>query len=128
MHRIFRLPIFFGIIIFGACKSSRMHTTGPFTGKVIGSICSQYTIQLVSGDMDPAHYVETWKRSTDDSVYHKVFAVSNYCYFNTQGLQKGDVFQFRLLSDKPKENCAVCLIYEPTPSVSNTIEVIQSNK
>lgn len=128
MHRIFQLPLFFGILICGACKSSRMHSSGPFTGKVMGNICSQYTIQLVSGDMDPARYVKTWKHSMNDSVYHNVFAVSNFCYFSKQGLEKGDTFQFNLLPDSAKESCVVCLIYEPTPPVSNTIRVIQTNK
>jgi len=126
MRRILQLPLFFGIIIFG-CKATRTHSTGPFTGKVIGSICSQYTIQLVSGDMDPARYVKTWKHSMNDSVYHNVFALNNFCYFSTQGLQKGDVFQFKLLPDSARQSCAVCLIYEPTPPVTNSIEVIHKN-
>ena len=128
MRRIFQLPLFFGIIIFAACKPSRTHSSGPFTGKVIGSICSQYTIQLVSGDMDPARYVRTWKHSMNDSVYHNVFALNNFCYFSTLGLQKGDVFQFRLITDSAKESCAVCLIYEPTPPIYNSIKVVQTNK
>ena len=128
MHRIFSLPLFFGIILFGACKPSRHHSSGPFTGKVIGGICSQYTIQLIDGDMDPARYVKTWKNNMTDSVYHNVFAVANYCYFNTQNLQKGDVFQFNLLADSAVQNCAVCLIYEPIPPVANTIRVIRTNK
>ena len=127
MRRLFHLPVLFGIIFF-ACKPSRNHSSGPFTGKVIGSICSQYTIQLISGDMDPSRYLKTWKNAQNDSTYHNVFAVSNFCYFSTQGLQKGDTFQFRLLHDSTKESCAVCLIYEPTPDVQNTIKVIQAVK
>ena len=128
MHRIFQLPLFFGIIIFCACKSTRMHTSGPFTGKVLGNICSQYTVQLISGDMDPARYVKTWKNTNNDSVYHNVFAINNFCYFNTFNLQKGDVFEFNLLPDSAKENCVVCLAYEPVPPISNTVKVIQTVK
>ena len=128
MRRIFQLPLFFGIIIFAACKPTRPHGSGPFTGKVVGSICSQYTIQLISGDMDPARYVKNWKHSGNDSVYHNVFALNNFCYFNTLHLQKGDVFEFRLLPDSAKESCVVCLAYEPTPPISNTIKVIQTVK
>ena len=127
MRRILQLPLFFGIILFGACKPSRQHSSGPFTGKVIGGICSQYTIQLIAGDMDPARYVKTWKNNMTDSIYHNVFSVSNYCQFNGQHLQNGDVFQFRLLSDIPVQNCAVCMIYSPTPPVSNAIQVTQTN-
>src|SRR3569832_472393 len=105
MRSIFFLPALFGIIFFGACKPSRNHSSGTFTGKVIGNICSQYTIQLVAGDMDPARYLKTWKNSQSDSTYHNVFAVSNFCYFNTQGLQKGATFQFRLLPAAGKANC-----------------------
>ena len=105
-----------------------MHTSGPFTGKVLGNICSQYTVQLISGDMDPARYVKTWKNTNNDSVYHNVFAINNFCYFNTFNLQKGDVFEFNLLPDSAKENCVVCLVYEPVPPISNTVKVIQTVK
>ncbi len=128
MHRLFQLPLFFGILFFGACKPSRIHSSGPFTGKVIGTICSQFTVQLISGDMDPSRYVGTWKNTMTDSVYHKVFAVRNYCYFGARGLQKGDVFQFTVEADSARENRVVCLIYEPTPPVSNTVKVIQTIK
>jgi len=126
MHRILQLPILFGIILFCACKPSRNHSSGPFTGKVIGDICSQYTIQLVSGDMDPSRYVKNWQQG--DSVYHNVFAVTNYCYFSKQGLNKGDVFQFYLLPDSGQQNCVVCLIYAPRPDIYNTIKVASAAK
>ena len=128
MRSIFHLPALFGILLFGACKPSRNHSSEPFTGKVIGDICSQYTIQLISGDMDPARYLKTWKNTQTDSIYHNVFSVSNYCDFGKQGLQKGDIFQFRLLHDGPAQSCVACLIYEPTPDVHNTIKVIQTVK
>ena len=128
MHRILTLSIVLGIIFFCACKPSRTHRSGPFTGKVLGDICSQYTIQLVSGDMDPARYVKDWKNEQTDSVYHNVFAVANYCDFNKSGLRNGDVFQFYLLSDSTPQNCAVCLIYSPRPNLYNTIKVISTSK
>lgn len=128
MRQIFQLPLFIGIVLLGACKPSRNHSSGPFTGKVIGNICSHYTIQLIEGDMDPARYLKTWKNDMTDSVYHNVFSVANYCYFNTQNLQQGDVFQFNLIADSAVQNCVVCLIYEPTPSIANTIRVIHTNK
>jgi hypothetical protein len=128
MRSIFYLPALFGILFFAACKPSRHHSSGPFTGKVIGSICSQYTIQLIAGDMDPARYLKTWKNVQNDSTYHNVFAVGNYCDFGKQGLQKGDTFHFRLLRDSAVQSCVICLIYEPTPDVHNTIQVVQTVK
>ncbi|MBN8854214.1 MAG: hypothetical protein BGO55_07455 [Sphingobacteriales bacterium 50-39] len=122
MHRIFQLPFLFGILFF-ACKPSRMHPSGPYTGKVVGDICSQYTIQLLSGNMDPARYVKNWKNPSTDSIYHNVFSLKNYCDFNRLGLHRGDTFQFSLIPDSTVQNCAVCLIYAPTPPISNSIKV-----
>ena len=128
MRSLLHLPALFGILLFAACKPSRNHSSGPFTGKVIGDICSQYTIQLISGDMDPARYLKTWKNTQNDSTYHNVFALSNFCDFGKYGLHKGDTFQFRLLPDSHAQSCVSCLIYEPTPDVHNMIQVIQTEK
>lgn len=128
MHRLLSLPILFGIIFFCACKPSRTHLSGPFTGKVIGGICSQYTIQLVSGDMDPARYVKTWKNDMTDSTYHNVFGLSNYCYFDQQNLHTGDTFQFYLVKDSVQQSCVVCFAYAPTPPIKNTIRVVSAAK
>jgi len=122
MHRIFQLPFLFGILFF-ACKPSRMHSSGPYTGKLIGGVCGNYTIQLVSGDMDPSRYVKTW--SSNDTVYHNVFAINNSCSFGSYGLHPGDVFKFYLITEPPVNNCALCQIYYATPPISNFIKVSQ---
>jgi len=122
MHRLFQFPFLFGVLFF-ACKPSRMHSSGPYTGKVLGDLCSQYTIQLVSGDMDPARYLKSWKNPSNDSVYHNVFSLKNYCDFSKLGIHRGETFQFTLVPDTAVQDCAVCEIYSPTPSLSNSIKV-----
>ena len=128
MHRLFQLPLFFGILFFGACKPSRMHSSGPFTGKLLTGVCSQYMVQLVSGDLDPSKYVAAWEHPVNHKIYHNVFAIRNECYFGTTNVNIGDVFQFTVEADSARENCVVCFIYEPTPPVSNTVKVIQTIK
>ena len=128
MHRILSLPILFDIIFFCACKPTKVHPSGTFTGKVIGDICSQYTIQLVSGDMDPARYVKTWKNEQTDTTYHNVFSLSNFCYFDQQNLHRGDTFQLSLIKDSAQQTCVVCFAYSPTPPIKNTIRVVSAAK
>ena len=128
MHRIFHLPVLFGIILLCACKSSRVHPSGTFTGKLLSVVCAQYMVQLVSGDMDPAHYLKSWEHPYSHKVYHNVFSLKNPCYFDSTGVKIGDTFQFDVLPDSTDRTCVVCFVYEPTPPVRNTIRVVSSAK
>jgi hypothetical protein len=118
MRRILQLPLLFGIITFGACKPSKMHSSGPFTARLISSICGWNMVQLVSGNMDPARYSKEW---TYDHIYHNVFGITNSCYFSSAGLHIGDTFQFKLGADTVRDNCAMCLAVGPVPPISNVV-------
>jgi len=114
-----RLLILIFIVALSACKPSRMHSSGPFTAKLLTAVCGWYTVQLVSGDMDPARYQKDW--TYQDQVYHNVFGITNSCYFTSAGVGIGDTFQFTLGNDSKRDNCAMCLAVGQVPPVFNVV-------
>ena len=126
MHRIFQFPLFFGIFFF-ACKPSKgVYPNGPFTGKVVSHICTYYSIEILSGNMDPARYSKTWQDM--DGIYHNIFSAKNFCYLDTLGLYQNDTFEFYLIPDTSTQNCEACQVFEPLPPIYNSIKVTKINK
>lgn len=128
MRRSIVLPALSAVLfIFSAACSRNDGEYGKvFKGKFLFSgICSNYTIQLLEGDMPPGKIAASWKLKATDSIsYSNVFAVSNTCDFDKYKLRQGDIFTFRL-DPSPVTGCAVCDAYFPTPPVRNAIRNIK---
>lgn len=95
--------------------------TSTFTGKlVINAPCGNFVIQVLSGPIDSVQLVKSWKDTANDSVYTNVFTVANKCGFPQYGLVQGDVFTFKLVLPPriSMDNCLLCMVYYPTPSIS----------
>lgn len=95
-------------------------------GKLIShGFCGNYAVQLLEGRMPPGTFNASWKHPYTDIVYTNVFTVSNSCSFSHNRLVQGDIFSFQLDSITDSQNCAVCLMAEPTPPAQDAIKNVQ---
>lgn len=129
MARPTLLP-FLLLLLLTCSFTCRRETLGTsLTGKlVIDAACSHYVVQLIQGSTDSTKVVDTWKNTANDSVYNHVFTVANVCNFGAMGLSQGDIFTFEIDPEMPMEDCAVCLIFYPTPPVAHAVKNIQKVK
>jgi len=95
---------------------------------VLNGACGNYVIQVLEGTIDPGKIVASWKNPQTDSVFTNVFTAGNSCNFEGNNLVQDDIFTFQLDATPPPQNCAHCLIYVPTPPVSNAIKNVQKVK
>ena len=86
----------------------------------IRGICLNYTIQLVSGEIDKDLIEGEWVDEMTGTVYNDVFALQNVCDFPS-GIEEGETFDFIVNKSPENQKCAVCLAYRPTPSKSISI-------
>ena len=97
----------------------------PLTGKlVLNGPCGQYVVQVLSGNIDSARIVKSWT-IPGDTNYSNVFAVSNSCTFGEYKLSRNDVFTFALNDTSYVQTCMLCMIYSPTPGISNIVSHVQ---
>jgi hypothetical protein len=83
--------------------------------------CMNYTIAIIDGNIDTSLVQSSWKDENTGIAYKNVFALASKCNFpNT--INQGDEFNFVL--DTAAQNCAVCMMYYPTPSKKLTIRVL----
>ncbi|GGB04378.1 hypothetical protein [Puia dinghuensis] len=109
------------------CQPGKIESP-TLTGKlVIDGPCSNYVIQVLSGNIDSSKIVASWKDSTfgHDTTYTNVFTVSDFCTFGNNHLSQGDVFTFRITDSVPVQTCMQCLIYVPTPQKRNAVIDVQ---
>jgi len=127
MKRTMFLPIIM-LLFAGAgfnCQPSKIKPAS-LTGKlVINKPCGHYVIQVLSGDVDPGFLVKSWRDSITNTSYSNVFTVANSCNFTGSGLSPNDVFTFKINDTSFVQNCMLCMIFYPTPVVSNTVSDIQ---
>ena len=86
----------------------------------IKGICLNYTIQLVSGEIDKDLIESEWVDEMTGTDYNDVFALQNVCDFPS-GIEEGEIFDFIVNKSPENQKCAVCLAYRPTPSKSISI-------
>ena len=96
----------------GACYKGRLE---------IKALCSNYTIQLLEGAIDPSKIEASWTDEHTGKVYTNVFALGSPCNFPST-LKEGDEFYFTLAA--PGQNCAVCQAYYPKPAKALSITVV----
>lgn len=97
------------------------------TGKLVAiGGCGQIVIGVLSGNIDPAKVLASWKDPSTGNVYSNVFCVGNVCSFGAAGLSPGDVFTFGLDPAPPAQTCAICnAILANFPTVFNAIKGMQ---
>lgn len=114
------------VVGFSACGSAG-NTSGKTKYKArfeVAGICSNYTFSVIEGNIDTSQVVAEWKDPQTGELYKNAFAVANPCLL-PQGLKKGDTFYFVIDEDPPKNECAVCLAYYPTPEKRLNIKIVQ---
>jgi len=108
------------------CRPSAELPSGMLKGKlVINKPCGNFVVQVIGGDIDPTRLLKTWTDSVGDTTYSNVFRVANACNFGGAGLLQNDIFQFKLNDTLIGQNCMLCMIFYPTPAVSNTVSHIK---
>jgi hypothetical protein len=108
------------------CRPNVELPPGFIKGKlVVNGPCGNYVVQVVEGDIDPSRLLKTWTDSVRDTTYTNVFRVANACDFGGARLLQNDIFQFKLNDTVIVQNCMLCMIFYPTPAVSNTVSHIQ---
>lgn len=86
----------------------------------IKGVCLNYTIQLVSGEIDKDLLESEWVDEMTSTAYNNVFALQNVCDF-PNGIEEGETFDFIVNKNPENQKCVVCLAYRPTPSKSISI-------
>lgn len=104
------------------CNKENATTSQCFRGRLeIKGICSNYTIKLLEGNMDPAKYVANWTDEVTNKSHTNVFALGSPCTF-PERIKEGEEFYFTL--DTSTQNCNVCMAYYPKPSKALSIKVL----
>ncbi|HYC29843.1 MAG TPA: hypothetical protein VEB42_13515 [Chitinophagaceae bacterium] len=95
-----------------------------FKGKLeVKANCMNYTVSIVSGNMDTSRYVASWTDEHSGKSYKNVFALGSRCNFPAT-INEGDEFYF-VIDSSTVQDCAVCMMYYPVPSKQLNIRVIQ---
>jgi hypothetical protein len=103
------------------CRNKKPAASTCFKGKLaIKAGCMNYTIQLLEGTMDTSLLVNQWTDESTGKSYRNVFALGSKCNFPA-GINEGDEFYFTIDSTTV-QNCAVCMMYYPTPPKSLRIK------
>jgi hypothetical protein len=128
MNRTIVFPVIL-LLLAGAgfhCKPYRIPPSTLLTGKlVIDGPCGNYVIQVLSGNVDSAKILASWKDSIRDTTYSNVFTASNICTVRSYSLVKNDIFTFRMTDSIPVHDCPICLIAIPMPGIFDEITDVQ---
>lgn len=96
---------------------------GCYKGKLeIKAECMNYTISIQSKNFDASMVVANWTDENTGRNYKNVFGLSSRCTF-PDTLKAGDEFYFTIDSTS-RQDCAVCMMYYPTPEKKLSIKVL----
>jgi hypothetical protein len=113
--------VLLGLLSLSCSKSDP--ETDCIKGKLlINGICSNITIQVVSGKIDPTLIEKSWEDPATSKKYENVFALQSICTFPTT-LKEGDEFYFVIDNDPKGSECMRCLAYRPVPPKGLMIRV-----
>ena len=102
-------------------EDHNIRTSGCIKGKLVAKgPCSQYVIQLLSGDTANADKAANWIDPVTNTNYTNVFTVKNYCYFADPNV--GYEFYFYLVKELTPMQCNTCTATRATPSQSNEVQ------
>ena len=113
------------IIVFTLCSATCKDQKGGtcYKGKLeIKALCLNYTIKVLEGNIDTALLKNTWTDSHSGKTYTNVFGLANPCSF-PEKLKQGEEFYF-VIENEPKNDCAVCEAFYPTPDKKLGIKVV----
>ena len=116
----------FTLVVFGilSLSCSKIDAeTDCIKGKLlINGICSNITIQVMSGKIDSNLIEKSWEDPETSKKYENVFALKSICTFPSN-LKEGDEFYFVIDNDPKGSECPRCLAYRPIPTKSLMIRV-----
>ena len=93
------------------CLKGKLVVSGP---------CQNLIVKIINGFYDPSRVESKWTDPMTNLVHENVFTVKNVCNF-PDSIKELDEFYFYFVKNTENSDCAVCLIYRPTPSTSNYI-------
>lgn len=104
------------------CNKHKVAATCYKGQLVVKAACMNYTISVLDGTMDTSKIEKIWTDETTGKVYQNAFRLGSPCNFpNT--IKEGDIFYFEL-AENAVQNCAVCMMYYPTPQKKLAINVV----
>ena len=116
----------FTLVVFGilSLSCSKIDAeTDCIKGKLlINGICSNITIQVMSGKIDSNLIEKSWEDPETSKKYENVFALKSICTFPSN-LKEGDEFYFVIDNDPKGSECPRCLAYRPVPPKGLMIRV-----
>ena len=115
------------LILSGSTCKNKKTIPGEtcFRGRLeIKAGCMNYTIGVLSAHIAPSAVVPDWTDESTGKSYKNVFALASKCTFPST-IKEGDEFYFTIDSTAV-QNCAVCMMYYPTPSKKLSIRVFES--
>lgn len=123
MKCLFILSVIFLLTIAAEKCTEKKNTGEVFKGRLeIRSICMNYTIKLLDGNIDAAKIVSNWTDEVTKKLYSNVFALENPCNFPAT-IKQGDEFYF-VIDTATSSPCAVCMAYYPIPGKKLSIKII----
>jgi hypothetical protein len=111
--------------ISASSKSCKEHLpAGCYKARLeIKENCMNYTLTMQSKDFDASMVVPSWTDENTGKTYKNAFALGSRCTF-PDSLNVGDEFYFTIDSTTV-QNCAVCMMYYPTPQKKLSIKVLK---
>ena len=113
------------LIAVSCQKSSTVSVEGRYKARLeVKGICSNYTLSIVEGNIDPDAVEAQWTDPKTGKTYNKAFAMSNSCGFPSN-IKEGDEFYIEVTKPHPTPWCGTCAAYYPTPKKSLFFNVVE---
>jgi hypothetical protein len=121
MNRNLIFSFIVALFALTSCDKGITTASALYKGVVLHNQCCNIVIQNLG---NPAVGQAVWVDSNraDYPVYYDVFKVANPCQFINH--KEGDTIMYRVVVPQA-QNCACCMLFLYTPSVSKSIAVLQ---
>ena len=106
------------------CSNKKLNSDCYKARLEVKGICSNYTIKILEGDIDPSLVAASWTDENTGKTYSNVFALDSPCSFPAD-INEGDEFYFTIKKEKDKD-CNVCMAFYPVPPKRLAITVSKS--
>lgn len=118
------LFILFLMLVFApSFQCEKDITRACFKGKLeVKGICMNYTIKVLSNNIDTSLIEKEWKDPVTGQVHQNVFRLGTVCNFPAD-ISEGEEFYFTIDNKPEGPGCVVCMAYYPTPSKGLNIAV-----
>lgn len=121
MKTIFILSI---ATLLAACGPTNKVSNDCYKGRLeIKAICSNYTIKLLEGDVDPDSIAASWTDEQTGKTYTNVFSLVNPCALPAN-FEEGQEFYFTIVQDTGRNDCVTCMAYYPKPEKKLNIRIL----